>query len=827
MSQKGSPRIRSLSDWIVRQAAGIRWASFVLLLLSATSLLWLRVDVGLVSMLPSGQPAFDSYAEFITRFAERDAAVAILRAPDEAAASQFAEDFVAALAEEEAVAGVRGSIDVDAFVDFAVQGGFVRFTTEDFHPALRQRLDPRAGPEIVSGIRGVLARPGSGSAATRMAADPLGFTGILAESLEAHRPDRALSPGSRYLTSADGQRLLLLIQPSASGYSMEEVARLSAALARAEVRARKEWSGVEGEALSIGYTGAFAFAREDAAMMRSDLMRYTGTAFFGVLFIFLVAARSGRFLPILGYHLLLGSLVTLAVGLLVFQRLDVISLAFAAIFYGLAIDAAIHFHTRFREEVARGGTPQDAVAATLAHILWPTTIASMTTGIAFALLGFASLEGIAQLGLLTAIGIFWNAVATLVLLPALLLGARPDWQDPGRALWLGRLTDFVAHHRPVFMVALVFWVAAVAAGAVRARLDTDLFALRPGDSEAAAVQDEISEQFGFTNPHGSVMLAVGAGAGEAGEEILLQAVEATTRRLESFLESGAVLSITSPSVLLPSLATQRNRIAWWAGQPREPAAVALETSLVEAGFQLPAFREGLQSLRVIPEPVSPLEEPPPGMEPIYEHHVREDSRGTAILVSFTPESLDALRVVATDLETRLPLPAGVSLQVAARPLMEAELSRTLRSEVQAFLVLVLVLTLGLLAWRERQPRVLAALVALPVLSVLGTVGVAGWLGLVFTPVNIIILPLVAGIALDDGLFLMARYRDEESIVPAMERGGRALSITTATTMVGFGALALSRYPALGGLGAVAAIGLITAFSLMIWILPLALPGTRR
>ena len=117
--------------------------------------------------------------------------------------------------------------------------------------------------------------------------------------------------------------------------------------------------------------------------------------------------------------------------------------------------------------------------------------------------------------------------------------------------------------------------------------------------------------------------------------------------------------------------------------------------------------------------------------------------------------------------------------------------------------------------------------ALPVLSVLGTVGVAGWLGLVFTPVNIIILPLVAGIALDDGLFLMARYRDEESIVPAMERGGRALSITTATTMVGFGALALSRYPALGGLGAVAAIGLITAFSLMIWILPLALPGTRR
>jgi hypothetical protein len=345
VNHEAPPGIRALAEWIVRHAVGIRWGSLLLLLASASSLFWLRVDVGLVSMLPSGAPAFESYSEFVSRFAERDAAVAVLRAPDERTGTRFAEDFVAALIAEEVVAGVRGSVDVNAFVDFSVGGGFVRFTTEDFRPALKERLDPRLGPEIAAGIRGVLAMPGSGSAAARMAADPLGFTGILAESLEVNRPDRALSPGSKYLTSADGRRLLLLIQPTDSGYSMEEVARLSEGLARAEAEARSQWSAAQQEDLSIGYTGAFAFAREDAAMMRLDLMRYTGTAFLGVLLIFLVAARSGQFLPILGYHLLLGSLVTLAAGLLVFQRLDVISLAFAAIFYGLAIDAAIHFHT--------------------------------------------------------------------------------------------------------------------------------------------------------------------------------------------------------------------------------------------------------------------------------------------------------------------------------------------------------------------------------------------------------------------------------------------------------------------------------------------------
>jgi len=826
VNHDANPRIRTLAAWIVRYAAGIRWASLFLLFVSASSLFWLRVDVGLVSMLPSGAPAFESYAQFVSRFAARDAAVAVLRAPDEAMATRFAEDFVAALAVEEAVAGVRGSIDVGAFVDFSVDGGFVRYTSKDFRPAVQERLDPSLGQEIAAGIRGLLALPGSGAMAARMAADPLGFTGILGESLEGNRPDRALSPGSKYLMSKDGQRLLLLIQPTNAGYSMDEVARLSEGLARAEAKARSQWTPLEQESLGVGYTGAFAFAREDAAMMRLDLMRYTGAAFFGVLFIFLVAARSGRFLPILGYHLLLGSLVTLAAGLLIFQRLDVISLAFAAIFYGLAIDAAIHFHTRFREEVRGDRSPEDALASTLGHLFWPIAIASVTTGLAFGLLGFASLQGIAQLGLLTSIGIFWNALATMILLPALLLGAGVGGHAPGRAIWLARLASVVARRRRLFGFALVLWLVWVVVGLSHVRLNTDLFALRPRQSEAAAVQDEIGKHFGFTNPHGSVMLGIGPDAGADGVEALLQGVEVTTQRLEDFIESGAVVSVTSPASLLPSLATQTERIDWWTAQPREEAAAALENALEEAGFRTTAFAAGLRSLRTVPQPESALERPLPGMEPILEHHIRRDAAGTAILVSFTPQSSAALRLVAEELEQDLLLPPEVSLQVAARPLMEAELKKTLREEVMNFLVLVMLLTVALLAWRERQPRTLFALLALPILSVLGTLGMAGWLGIVLTPVNIIMLPLVAGIALDDGLFLLARYREEKAVGPAMERGGRALSITTATTMVGFGALALSRYPALGGLGMVAALGLLTAFSLMIWVLPLALPDER-
>ncbi len=62
-----------------------------------------------------------------------------------------------------------------------------------------------------------------------------------------------------------------------------------------------------------------------------------------------------------------------------------------------------------------------------------------------------------------------------------------------------------------------------------------------------------------------------------------------------------------------------------------------------------------------------------------------------------------------------------------------------------------------------------------------------------------------------------------SLREAVASTGRPLTITAATTAVGFGVLALSRYPALHGLGWLAATSIVLCLAATILLLPVVLP----
>ena len=161
--------------------------------------------------------------------------------------------------------------------------------------------------------------------------------------------------------------------------------------------------------------------------------------------------------------------------------------------------------------------------------------------------------------------------------------------------------------------------------------------------------------------------------------------------------------------------------------------------------------------------------------------------------------------------------------------MEAELARTARREILAFVGLVLLSLAIVVGVRERRAGPIFALLTIPTGAVMAVLGIAGILGMPLTPVSLVVLPLVIGIGLDDCLFLVERYRETGDVFEAVARGGRALSITTATTVTGFGALAFSQYPALEGLGTLAVIGLLVCFAATIlWLPALLVPhGLRR
>jgi hypothetical protein len=114
----------------------------------------------------------------------------------------------------------------------------------------------------------------------------------------------------------------------------------------------------------------------------------------------------------------------------------------------------------------------------------------------------------------------------------------------------------------------------------------------------------------------------------------------------------------------------------------------------------------------------------------------------------------------------------------------------------------------LLMFRAVRPTLLA-LIPLGV----GTgwmLGLLGLLGVPFNAANLLFLPLIAGVGVHNGIHVVARFREIETRVGAPaglpRHTGRAISLASLTTIVGFGGLMVSSHPGIYGVGLVVALG---------------------
>ena len=248
--------------WLTPRAAMILLASLLVALLSGLSLLRLEFDVGLVSMLPKGSARFADYERFVERFGSRDLVVALVRGPDREETTRFASALAGALAEQSGIEKVRGRVDREALLRALGEGGLPRLLPIDRHDEIERRLGRENIADTVAGMKAALALPGSFGLSSFLIVDPLGLSGVWGEALASSRPDRALDPGQDWLASADGRRVLLLIQPQESGYGLAEVEALARTLQDAESAVR-ERLGSDLET-RVAYTGVFAHTLEDA-----------------------------------------------------------------------------------------------------------------------------------------------------------------------------------------------------------------------------------------------------------------------------------------------------------------------------------------------------------------------------------------------------------------------------------------------------------------------------------------------------------------------------------------------------------------------------------
>ena len=171
----------------------------------------------------------------------------------------------------------------------------------------------------------------------------------------------------------------------------------------------------------VGLTGS-PFTRK-AQLSASTRTLYTSLpiALIAAVILLTVTMRSIRYAVITVTPILL--VVAWLYGIMYVSgfSLNFVTAMIGAISIGIGIDYSIHMTERFREELKRTNNTIDAIKLTASGTGVALLASAASSIVGFAILGFAPMPMFAAYGQLTAVMIFLALIASLVVLPCLLL----------------------------------------------------------------------------------------------------------------------------------------------------------------------------------------------------------------------------------------------------------------------------------------------------------------------------------------------------------------------------------------------------------------------
>lgn len=188
-----------------------------------------------------------------------------------------------------------------------------------------------------------------------------------------------------------------------------------------------------------------------------------------------------------------------------------------------------------------------------------------------------------------------------------------------------------------------------------------------------------------------------------------------------------------------------------------------------------------------------------------------------IFSSFDIFDHDKMDVFVKDLRDVDRKVTGVALQVY-------ESSRIMKDGyvLGGFYALLAIIILVWITFR----RILPALLALLPLF-LGSLWTLGWMQLFDIPfnlANLVILPIIVGIGVDNGIHIVHRYLENhpDPVKLIFESTGKAVIISSLTSMIGFGSLMIAHHQGIYSIGLLLSVGIGSCLLVSVTILPLLL-----
>ena len=650
---------------------------------------------------------------------------------------------------------------------------------------------------------------------------------------------------SEYLLTKQGKMgfvLLQIAQKDGDGFARgsEAIDALRDLIDQAQVRHPE---------IKIGLTGLPVMENDEMRSSQVSMTKATLLSLVGVACLF-VAGFGGVRHPLTTVLVLLISIawslgfITVAVG-----HLNILSISFGSILIGLGIDFGTHYTARYIQLRDSLRHSADALPETARSVGPGIITGAVSTAVAFLMAGFTEFSGLAELGIIASGGVLLCCLGAVVVLPALIHlmdGKRPgerlppplDTQACLRPLWV----------RPArLLVATLTLTALLSLGLPYLRYDHNLLNLQADGVESVELERRL-----LSESDQSAWFALSIA--NSREELLA--------RKSRFLALPSVQRVEEIASLFPAADAQKTAVIEriqrrLADLPERPPQIPVDPpeklgrvlgqlqAAVSGNPQTARIQRQFESIRDAMRRMS-LAECYQWVSD-YQHHMAGDLLSRLHMLravanptppQFTdlPEGL-VTRFVGQDGKFLLRIYSKANIwnmeameqfvrdmrsvdpRVTGNPLQTYEASRQMKnSYIRAawytLAAMLVVLLFDFCSFRHT----LLAMVPLA-LGMIQMCGILGLLDIPLNPANMIVLPLLLGIGIDDGVHIVHDFRRQEGRFRISPSTANAVLLTSLTTMVGFGSLMIADHRGLQSLGRVLTIGVSCCLFSSLIILP--------
>lgn len=579
-------------------------------------------------------------------------------------------------------------------------------------------------------------------------------------------------------------------------------------------------------------TGPTPLADEEFGTVAENYEINLGVTIALVALVLFLALRSGKIIFAVLVTLFVGLVITMGVGLIAVQRLNLISVAFAALFIGLGVDFGIQFATRYREERRNHDDLKQALTAAIRNIGYSLSLAAMSLVAGFFCFLPTEFKGVSELGLIAGLGMIVAFATTIVFLPALMVVIRPGPETrPVETASLAAVDRWIEHHRAIVLIATALVVLAGVPALLKLKFDSNPMHLRSDKVESVATFYDLAHD-PQTAPNTISILAAD-----------LKEADALAVRLASLPTVARVVTL---STFLPQ--DQKEKLAMVAKARAELAGV-LDARPAPAPSDAENLKEIGDALDLL-EVAEGQGAPPP-----MQHFTRavtalskatpqaRAAAQTALFANFEP-LLHTLRTalspkavtradipdeisrdwIASDGRARIEVfPKGetrdnealakfaaearaIAPHATGAPITVVEAGKTIVSSFAEAGALAFVAIFAILYIAMRSVKDVALALGPLVLAGVMSLEAAQLLGMSLDFANIIALPLMFAVGVAFHIYYLIAWRKGVADLLASSLT-RAIFFSSLTTGIAFGSLCLSSHPGTAGMGKLLAISL--------------------